>query len=83
MAVAISVRTFLWARSARPQKCPCLNCCGYSYTKNGVADWWDEFVRGGYAATHKFIPGLSNTRKTLDTGLVILLHFLGNNHWKL
>jgi hypothetical protein len=26
----------------------------------GVADWRDEFVRGGYAATHKFIPGLSN-----------------------
>jgi hypothetical protein len=27
---------------------------------SGVADWWDEFVRGGYATTHKFIPGLSN-----------------------
>jgi hypothetical protein len=26
----------------------------------GVADWLYEFVRGGGAATHKFIPGLSN-----------------------
>jgi hypothetical protein len=28
----------------------------------GAADWRDEFVRGGYAATHKFILGLSNAR---------------------
>jgi hypothetical protein len=27
---------------------------------SGVADWRYEFVRGGGAATHKFIPGLSN-----------------------
>jgi hypothetical protein len=26
----------------------------------GAADWRYEFVRGGAAATHKFIPGLSN-----------------------
>jgi tetratricopeptide (TPR) repeat protein len=29
--------------------------------QDGVADGRDEFVRGGAAATHKFIPGLSNT----------------------
>jgi hypothetical protein len=34
--------------------------CSPAHRVNGVADWRDEFVRGGYAATHKFIPGLSN-----------------------
>jgi hypothetical protein len=34
-----------------------------SQLKNqGVADWQDEFVRGGVAATHRFIPGLSNAK---------------------
>jgi hypothetical protein len=28
--------------------------------KDGVADWRYEFLRGGGAATQKFIPGLSN-----------------------
>jgi hypothetical protein len=28
---SISVGTFLWARATPPQKCPCPNCCGYSY----------------------------------------------------
>jgi hypothetical protein len=26
----------------------------------GIAESRDEFVRGGYAATHKFIPPISN-----------------------
>jgi hypothetical protein len=29
----------------------------------GVADWRDEFVRDGVAATRKFIPELSNAEK--------------------
>jgi hypothetical protein len=32
IAVAITFRTFMWARGARPHKCPCPNSCGYSYT---------------------------------------------------
>jgi hypothetical protein len=35
-------------------------------TEMGVADWRYEFVRGGSAATHKFIPGLSNTEKSTN-----------------
>jgi len=31
LAVAIMLRTFLWARGARPQKCLRPNACGYSY----------------------------------------------------
>jgi hypothetical protein len=34
-----------------------------------MLDWRYEFVRGGGAATHKFIPGLSNAKIT--TGLSI------------
>jgi hypothetical protein len=32
-----------------------------------VADWRYEFVRGGGATTHKFIPGLSNARIRFET----------------
>jgi hypothetical protein len=31
IAAAITLRTFLWARSAPPQKCPCPNCRGDGY----------------------------------------------------
>jgi hypothetical protein len=45
--------------------------CEIQNSKFGVADWRDEFVRGGYAATHKFILGLSNAQNSKK----LILHF--------
>jgi hypothetical protein len=45
-----------------------------SRRRSGVADWRDEFVRGGGAATHKFILGLSNAGDRLPTETKMAMH---------
>jgi len=50
IAVAIMLRTFLWVRSAHPQKCLRPNTCGYSY----ISDFYRK---------KKFIDEISNATK--------------------
>jgi hypothetical protein len=48
-------------------------------TSKGVADWRYEFVRGGGATTHKFIPGLSNAyQKTIRAVVKLIIERIAN-----
>jgi hypothetical protein len=65
IAVAITLRTFLWGRRAPPQKCPRPNRCDYSY-KSGS-------VQRGFASLESALGDRGNAIETVGLEILIQL----------